>query len=56
MSAEEMVRLEWKDPLQDALVAIFEAIAEREDKTVQECVEEFFSGYMEAVAGREDGA
>jgi hypothetical protein len=35
------------DPLHDALVAIFEAIAEAEDKTVEQVVEEFFSSYMD---------
>ena len=35
------------DPLHDALVAIFEAIAEREDKPVTQVIEEFFAGYME---------
>ena len=33
------------DPLHDALVAIFEAIAEREDKTIEEVVAEFVEGY-----------
>jgi dimeric dUTPase (all-alpha-NTP-PPase superfamily) len=36
------------DPLHDALVAIFQAIAEREEKTVEQAVEEFFSGYVTA--------
>lgn len=40
------------DPLHDGLVAIFEAIAQREDKPVSEVVEEFFSGYLE---GGNDG-
>lgn len=34
-----------EDPLRDALVAIFEAIAEREDKTIEEVVAEFVEGY-----------
>lgn len=33
------------DPLHDALVAVFEAIAEREDKTIEEVVAEFVEGY-----------
>lgn len=33
------------DPLHDALVAIFEAIAERADKTIEEVVAEFVEGY-----------
>lgn len=33
------------DPLHDALVAIFEAIAEREDKTIEEVVADFVEGY-----------
>lgn len=36
------------DPLHNALVAIFEAIAEREEKSVEQVVEEFFSGYVTA--------
>lgn len=34
-----------KDPLHDALVAIFEAIAEREKKTIEEVVAEFVERY-----------
>jgi hypothetical protein len=39
------------DPLHDALVAIFQAIAEREGKPVECVVEEFFSGYLEGASG-----
>lgn len=35
-----------KDPLENALVAIFEAIAEREGKSVDEVVQEFIDGYQ----------
>lgn len=34
------------DPLHNALVAIFEAIAEREGKEIAQVVEEFFSSYV----------
>ena len=36
------------DPLHDALVAIFEAIAEREGKSIEEVVAEFVEGYFDA--------
>lgn len=38
---------EKRDPLSDALVAVFEAIAEREGKSVEQVVEDFFYGYVE---------
>lgn len=38
-----------RDPLHDALVAIFEAIAEREEKPVAEVVAEFMAGYADAL-------
>lgn len=44
-SSVATTEVEMNDPLHDALVAIFEAIAEREDKSIAEVVAEFVEGY-----------
>lgn len=39
------------NPLHDALVAIFEAIAEIEKKPIHQVVEEFIAGWEEEIDG-----